>query len=131
MVESLLQNVIVVVVFIIFSYFLMGTISLYYIVIKRAGVTFVNTEIPFIDIKSNIGYAINLMAQVYFVFVIVMANIVIEIGACLTYNSVTAIPKVIHLDVEDLRTELCSNGMSMAAKCRLRNILMKLQDFDG
>lgn len=131
MVERLLINVIVVVFCIIVSYSLMGFISLYYIVIKRTGVTFFSTEIPFVDIRSNFGYAFNLLVQVFLGFVMLMANICIEIGACLTYNSVTAIPQVIHLEVEELRTELHSNGMSLTAKLRLRKILMKLQDFDG
>lgn len=59
-----------------------------------------------------------------------VANMIIEISVCLANNAVKSAPKVFNHASEELSTELKSNGMTLNAKLRVRNILIQVQDFN-
>lgn len=131
MIKALIRNVIFTMSAVFISYFTFGAGSLYVIIFKGERVTFLGTELPFFDINTNFGYAINMFEQFVLTVGAVTANTTIEIGSCIVNNSIEAIPGIIRLQSEDLEDDLKSNGMSLSAKHRLRNVLMQLQDFNG
>lgn len=131
LVGKLLKDIVTVVVLIVISYCVMGIWPLYCIYFKHQHVTILNTELPFMDFNSSAGYAVNLFMQLFISTVSFFSNVCIEFGACLTYNVVDAIPKVVHYEIQELETEMNLKGKDVNAKLRLRNILMILQDYDG
>lgn len=130
MVGALIKNVFATLTAITISYCTFGASPLYVIIFEGAHVTFLSTELPFVDINTNIGYAINMIEQFILTFGAVVSNTTIEIGACLVNNTVTAVPELFHFESDELETELRSNGMSLNAKLRVRNMLVLIQDFN-
>lgn len=131
LIKQLTKTVIIIVAAIVLSYCIMGFWPLYNMIFEEDRVTFLNTEIPFLDINTDFGYSINLLIQSIIIAVTLLASISIEIGACLTYNAVTAVPAIIHFEIQELQSDLNLNGKSCSAKFRMKRILMKLQDFHG
>lgn len=101
----------------------------YLIIFEGARVTIMGTELPFVDKDSDIGFWINILFQVLIGIVGVIACILVEIGAALVVKTVEAIPHLIRVDLEELATDLALNGSTLAAKARLRNVFMKIQDY--
>lgn len=131
MIQKLVQNVVVTVILIILSYLLFGASSLYVIIFRHNRVTLIGTEIPFLPSDTDFGYAMNMIQQLILTWVSLTANITIEIGDCLTQNTVEVIPEIIHLESEELAKEMRLNGMSWRTKAQLRGILLRVQDFSG
>lgn len=131
MIYNLIQDVIFIVNAILFSYatFLSGT--LYAFFYKKTSVTLLGTELPFLDNDSLVVYGINMVIQLIVAGVGILATVGIEVGACMAYNTVETIPELIQLESAELLEELQSNGMSLVAKMRVRNVFMQLQDLDG
>lgn len=131
MVDNLVKHVIIVLNLLFLSYFTIGMSSLYLIVFKHKHATILGTEIPYFESNTNLGFAVNIFEQFLLACLSVMANFTIEIGDCLINNTISTIPEIIHLESDDLETELKSNGMTSNATLQVRNILMRIQDFDG
>lgn len=130
MIKALIKDIIIVVLAIIISYWTFGAGTLYAIFFQGARVTFLSTELPFFDINTTSGYAINFIQQSSTTIVGIIANISIEICGCLAYNAIETVPDLFHLESEELAKELKLNGMSLSAKLRVRNILMQAQDLN-
>lgn len=130
MLVKLIRNTVTVVIAILVSYALVGGGALYAIVFHGARITFLGTEIPFVDGQTNFGFMINLIEQSFLTGISLLSNLTIEIGVCLVNNAFSAIPELIRLESDELNTELNLNGMSFNAKMRVRNIFMKVQDFN-
>lgn len=131
MVEKLLRDVTLVIGLMLGSFGLYGLGVLYDIVVNHSRATFLSTVLPFFEKDSNIGYALNLSIQGAMICAGLLAMVTIEIGACLVVNAALAIPEIIHLDADELETELNLNGMNLIAQLRLRNIIMQVIDFYG
>lgn len=129
-IKALIKDIVIVGSSIILSYTVFGMGTLYAIIFKRARVTFLGTELPFVDFDTDIGYLINMLQQSFICGIAVMANMAIEISGCLAYNAIEMVPDVFHLESEGLDAELKSNGMSLNAKLRVRNILMQVRDLN-
>lgn len=130
MVDRLIKYVFTIVLAITVSYSVFGLGPLYMIVFEGARVTFLGTELPFTDIDTDTGYWMNMIQQAIFCCVAFVANVAVEIAVCLACNAIATVPNVFNVASQDLHTELRSNGMSLNAKFRIRNILIQVQDFN-
>lgn len=126
---ELIQNTTITIIVMLNAYAIVGAGALYAIVFHGTRITFVGTELPFVDGQTNVGFVINLMEQSLLTNVSLISNITIEIGVCLVNNAFSTIPELINLESEDLIAEMDLNGMSFDAHMRLRNIFVKVQDF--
>lgn len=130
MIVKLVRNTVIITVLLLTSYAVVGCGALYTIIFGESRITFVGTEIPFVDGNTDIGFLINMMEQSFLTIVSLTGNIAIEIGVSLVHNAFEMIPEIIHYDFEEFNIELNLNGMSLNAKMRLRNIFMKVQDYE-
>lgn len=130
MISELVRRTSIVVFLILLSYALIGGGTFYAIVFDGAWITFVATEIPFVDSQSNTGYAINLIEQFLIISVSLISTLLLEMAVCLVSNAFLAIPEIIHFESNELAIELNSKGMNLNVQMRLRNIFMKIQDFN-
>lgn len=130
-ITKLIQNAMTVVILIILSYGITTLNGLYSMVFVDPWNTFLGNELPFIDSKTHVGYGIVIIEQLIRSIVSMISTVTIEIGACIVYNAFTLMPDLIYLDAAELDTELNFNGMTYYAQMRLRNIVLKMQDYDG
>lgn len=130
MLRVLIRNIIIIVVTILSSYIIFGAGTIYVIIFEGKRATFLGTELPFIDIDTDMGYAINMSFQSLMIIVAIIGNLSIEITACFAYNAIETVPYLFHLESEQIADELKSNAMSLRAKLRVRNILMQIQDLN-
>lgn len=131
MVRDLVQKESILVFNIVSSHALLGIIPFYLIIFKNIRVTVMGLEMPFFEPGSDIGYAVNLFVQSTFGLISIVALISVGTPFVFAYINVKMVPEVVHLDLEDLQKEYRLNGMSLNAKVKLRNVLMKVQDFNG
>lgn len=129
-VENFERTIMVVMGLLLISYNLLGFWPLCLIVFRRERITLLNIEFPFMDNYSDIGFMINLSISSFMSVFALFSNTAIEFGACLVLNAINSIPDVFRFEIQELETELNSNGMSSVTKLRLRNILMMIQDLD-
>lgn len=130
LIKKLTRDVVIVVSLVFLAFIIAAIPALYMIVFKRARVTFLGTELPFFEPDSDIGFLLNLAMQGINCVVAITACIAIEIGATLIHNVVYSMPHLMHVDTRELGEEVRTNGMTLAAKVGLRNIFMKVQDFE-
>lgn len=130
MIVKLIGNTTIIMVSILIAYSIIGCNALYVFIFDGTRLTFVGTEIPFVDINTDTGFLINIVEQFFLTSVSLTANITIEIGVCLVHNAFEMIPSLMQFDSDELKNELQLNGMSSNAKMRLRNIFMKVQDYN-
>lgn len=130
MLKVLIRNIIIIVAAILFSYFIFGVGTLYVIIFEGKRATFLGTELPFIDINTDLGYAINMIFQTLVTLVAIIGNLSIEITACFAYNAIETVPYLFHLESEQISDELKSSGMNLRVKLRIRNMLMQVQDLN-
>lgn len=130
MIAKLIRNIIMILAGLLGSYTLIGCGAFYAMVLFGERITFLGTELPFVDGNTVNGFLINMLEQILLICSSIVGNITIEVGECCVHNAFEAIPEIIHLECIELNSELCSNGVSLVAKMRLRNISMKVQDFN-
>lgn len=112
------------------SYLTFGAGTFYAIIFQGKRVTLFGTILPFTDIATNSGYAINMMQQCFLGGVGIITNLGLEIGGCLAYNAIEAVPYAFQIESDELTNELRSNGMTSRTALRVRNILMQVQDLN-
>lgn len=128
MIDSLIRNFVIVLSMATLAMGMLGIHSAYLILIKGVRITSFSTELPFVDNDSDFGYWLIILIQSLTAAVGFIGCLLIETGHCLIINVVTAVPYLIHVDLEALNTELYSNGLSLAVKARLQNVVMKILD---
>lgn len=131
MVAALVKSIIIIVPAIIISYTAIGVGVFYALVFEGKRLSPLGIEVPFVDINTDGGYMVTLVLQSFVSVVAFLGTIGIEVGACLAYNTESFYPGLIHMESDELENELKSNGMSLRAEKRIRNIFMLLLDFDG
>lgn len=114
---------------IIISHMLFAAIPLYFIVFKQIRITPMCLEIPFFGSDSDIGFVANLCVQGILGLASMLALIAIEIPICSVFTTLISVPELIHLEVDDMNHDCISNGKNSRARVRLRNIIVKAQDF--
>lgn len=129
-VGQLVKNTIIVIILLIFSHILYATGSIYAYFFKNIRVTMLETKLPFIDSESDMGFTLNVMEQFCPSFCEFVGSLSVEIGQCLVNNVITTFPKLIRYDLDEMASELDNEGECMKTKMRLRNVLMKIQDFE-
>lgn len=130
MINKLIQHVVIVMLMILSAFGMVVTIVAYSILFEGARVTLLGTELPFVDKDSDTGFWTNIFVQCLTGLVAVIACLAIEVGAVLIINALEAIPDLVHVDLKDLETELNLKGFTLEAKARLRNVFMKVQDYE-
>lgn len=130
-VRKLVKTTIIVIILLIFSHIIYATGSMYAVFFKNTRVTLLGTKLPFVERETDIGFTLNVMEQSIAAYYELMGSISIEVGQTLVNNVFTTFPKLIRYDLDELTNELQSEGMCLHTKMRLRNIIMKIQDFDG
>lgn len=131
MVEQLLQSTFTIAAMIIIPHLLVGLVPFYLATFQNIRVSVMGIELPFFEPSSGIGYNENLSVQSAFGIVSIGVLLAIGIMVTLMFNNVIAIPELIHLELNNLENELNLNGMTLNAIIRLRNVLMKVQNFNG
>lgn len=130
MINRLLRHIVIVALMILSAFGMVVVIVSYLILFQGARVTLLGTELPFVDKDSEYGFWLNIVYQSLSGAVAVVACLAIEFGAALVVNALIAIPHLIHVDFQELETEMNLNGFTLAAKARLRNAFMKIQDYE-
>lgn len=130
-ITKLLKDITITIVLLIVSYCLMAIWPLYCIIVRNERVTILNTELPFVDIDSDMGFTINLCWQAFAGYFSFISNVCIEYGNGIAHNNIHSTPKVLHFQLEEFKKEIIMNGVSLNAKLRLRNVFMLLRDFEG
>lgn len=114
---------------VIISHTLFAAIPLYFIVFKQTRITPMCLEMPFLERDSEVGFLVNLCVQGVLGLVSMLALVAIEIPMCSVFTLLVAVPKFIRLEVKDMERDCYINGNNSSARVRLRNIVMKIQDF--
>lgn len=130
LIEKFAREMVVILTLIFIALLMCGLPALYMLVFKRARITLLGIELPFFEKDSDIGFVLNLTMQAVIAVFGIVGMIAIEFGQNLIHHVVYSIPHLMHVDTEELGTELRTNGMSLAARAQLRNIFMKVQDFE-
>lgn len=131
MIKDLLRNVLIVASMTIFTYVLLGTIPFYLIIFDNVRVPVLGLEILFCELDSDIGYAMNLMVQSILGIISFLALMILGFSVGFACHNIFAIPEVIQFELQEFENEFHLNGDCLIAKMRLRNALMKVQDFTG
>lgn len=129
-INKLIQHILVVVflAFLSIGTFVMDAFYLYFFEGIRS--TILGFKLPFSNEDSENGFLLNNLFQCPFVLVGLIACSVVEISAALIINVIASTPSLIHFDLEELETELIFNGFNLMAKARLRNVFVKIQDYE-
>lgn len=125
LIKILVRDICIIVIVIIISYLLLAGNVFYAIFFENVRITFLSTELPFIDFDSNVGYTINIIQQLFFCIVALIGFIAVEIQTCFLSNVSKAVPELIHLQLQELNSEFKIN-----AKIKLRNTLMQIRDYN-
>lgn len=131
MIDRLIRNIVIVSLMIVLAIGMFGMNTAYLIIFKGARITFLGTELPFVDIDSEVGFWLNIFIQTMTAAVGMSGCLSIEIGAALICNAILAIPHLIHVDLKVLESVIHFKGFNLMAKARLRNVFMKIQDHAG
>lgn len=129
-ISQLTKSVAIILFLILLSHFMYGIGPLYVYLFHDIRITPIETELPFLDKVSNLGFTLNLIEQAILTAYELLGTMSVEICQCLINNAITFVPKVLHLDLDEISCDLNINGMNQKIKIRLRNVLIQLQDFD-
>lgn len=88
------------------------------------------TNLPFFEKASELEFAINMTLQGAMAFYSMAGNLALEMGSSAINNTISMIPDVIRFDLTEFQHEFKSNGLSLASIMQLRNVYMKIQDFN-
>lgn len=130
MINELIKDITIVASAILISYSTFGAGTFYAMIFQHKRVTLFGTILPFTDINTDSGFAINMIQQSILGGTGIIGNLGLEIGGCLAYNAIEAVPYVFQIEADELRNELISNGMTYGTTLRVRNILMQVQDLN-
>lgn len=128
--RKLINNVSIVVALIIISHLLFVAGPFYAYFSQDIRITPMATELPFLEKGSTHSFFMNLLQQFIVAMFTLSGNIAIEIMHAQINDTITITPQLIHLDLRQLENELHRSGMCLKVKARLRNVLIKVQDFD-
>lgn len=128
-IKSLIRNVVIISLVLSLSFATCGMRTCYLYVFEGIRITFLDIKLPFVDDNSEFGFWVNILYQIWIAFMGWIGCLAIEIGSELICNGVSTVPQLIHIDVEQLESEMHLNGFTTMAKARLRNIFMKVQDY--
>lgn len=132
MVVELAQSFVAISIIICVVHLTLIAVPLNMITFTNTHVSIIRIEIPFFESdRSANGYMINVSMQIACILNSMIGLILVGTAALLIYNNNAVIPEIIHLDLEDLEDELNTNGFSLIAKYRLRDIFMKVLDSIG
>lgn len=129
-IASLIKRILVVSILILISFIMFGIGPFYVFFFKNIRVTPMATQLPFVDNESGMGFTLNLIQQGALIFGGQIGIISTEMGQSLLDNVITIFPKLVRLDLDDISNELRVESMSLKTKLRLRNVLIKIQDYD-
>lgn len=128
--KKLVNNVTLVVILILVSHALFTVTPIHFYIVEKKLLTPIPTELPYVDKDTTIGFAINLFQQGILVFYELLGTLTIEVALCFINNTITTMPAMIHVDLEEISNQLHLTGSCKHLKPRMRNVLMKIQDFD-
>lgn len=129
-IEHLTKNVITIVSLFITSITVFSAGPFYVYFFQNVRATPAATILPFLDQDSDVGFTLNLIQQPVVALYGVTGYISMEIGFCLINNVIITMPKLIRVDLDELTNELQLNDMNWKSTIQLRQILVKMQDFD-
>lgn len=129
MIQQLVKLTLSVTVFVVIAHTIFACVPVYLIIVKQIRITPMCLEMPFFERDSNIGYIVNLCIQLVFGIASMYALLAIQIPLCSAVNALVSTPLLIHLEVEDMQQEYYANHIDLSTKLRLRNIVMKIQDY--
>lgn len=92
-------------------------------------------NLPLFTENSSAEYVVNMMIQSIWGAYAVIGLSSVEVGECLIYNTVAAIPDVIRYsliefhDDDDDDGESEANAMNLKSVCQLRNTFLQIQDY--
>lgn len=92
-------------------------------------VTPLATNLPFFEKDSDLEFTVNMILQSIMAFYAMAGCIAIEMGICLINNAISATPDVIRFNLVEFEREFNTNGISLEATARLRNVFIQIQDF--
>ena len=128
---KLLKNVVIITTLVIFAHIVVVVGPIYAFISKGSRVTTMATHLPFLEKDSDAEFMLNVTQQFVIAVVSMCANMAIEIMTCLIDNTISAIPKLIRLSLNELADEAHSEYSRLNINIRLRSVLIQIQDFDG
>lgn len=93
-------------------------------------ITLLATNLPFLEKDSELEFAINMTLQGVMAFYSMAGNLALEMGSSAINNTISMIPDVVRFDLSEFQDGFKSNGLSLASIIQLRNVYMKIQDFN-
>lgn len=104
---------------------------IYSLLFKNMRPLFLPVLIPFVNVNTTTGYFINMTYQILFSLLGLTGIYAIESITCILKNNVWVASESIKYSIEELTASM-GNGSAFTyeSKMRLRNILMKIRDFD-
>lgn len=130
LVDRLIRNTIIVIPLIFVAFAMFGITAVYMLLIERVRITFLGIELPFFERDSDIGFIVNTCMQTMIAALGMAACTAVEIGACLVNNAIYSVPPLMRVEIDELDSEIHLYGMTLLAKAHLRNIFMKVQDYE-
>lgn len=127
---KLLKNLIVILglTFISYNFLNYGPIYGYYF--KNIRTTPMGTKLPYFEEGSDVEFLLNLSLQSVIGIFAILGNFSIEGASCLANNVIVMVPELIHLDLEELTNEMEVEGHFSNIKYRLRNLFVKINQYD-
>lgn len=86
-------------------------------------------NLPFFIKDSRSEYAVNMIIQSIWGVYAVIGLSSVEIGECLMYNTIAAIPDVFRYSLLEFQDEFKVNGVTLRSVARLRNTFIQIQDY--
>lgn len=127
-IEKLVQHFVIIILLVILGHLLIIFGPIYAYIFKNIRSTPMATHLPFLEKDSDIEFTMNLLIQSVIATSALIGNISIELLTLLISNGITIIPRLIHLNLNDLVKEI--TGSNFNSKVRWHNVLIQVQDFD-
>lgn len=111
--------------------FSFASMTVYSYLFRNARPLFIPVILPFVNVNTTAGYYTNIAYQIVFSTLGLTGVFVIEFMTCILKNNVWIGSESIKVSTEYLAAGMANNSkFTYEAKMRLRNVLMKIKDFD-
>lgn len=129
-VDDLLRKIIIIFTSIFFSYqtILIGPIYAY--LHDGLRINALGTHLPFFELNSDADFNANMSIDVLIGVFTMVGSYVIELVSAIVNNTISAMPDIIHVGLDEFFDEFKQNGVHLKSIAQLRNVHLQIQDFN-
>lgn len=129
-VMKLVKNIVAVSFTVIFSHLLILVGPIYAYIFNGVRITPMATHLPYFEKDSDTEFMVNLALQCVVALYSITGNVTVEIITCLINDTVSSVPELIRLNLDEMTDEVQKKYSQLSVSIRLRNVLIQVQDFD-